>query len=59
MAAPKRYGRVNDKGEKPERLPGSQGLCVLKLVEVGGRGIFFSLGSVTYPSNAHESDLGK
>lgn len=50
---------MNDKGEKPERLPGSQGLCVLKLVEVGGRGIFFSLGSVTYPSNAHESDLGK
>ena len=44
ISAPKRYGRVNEKGEKPERLPGSQGLCVLKLIEVGGLGVFFSLG---------------
>jgi hypothetical protein len=44
ITAPKRYGRVNEKGEKPERLPGSQGLCVLKMIKVGGRVVFFSLG---------------
>lgn len=44
IEAPKRYGRVNEKGEKPERQPGSQGLCALKMLEIGGRGVFYSLG---------------